>query len=125
MVKVSDDLRVIRAIDDPCSRHILCLTNGEAKSAKELSDACELSLPSTYRRLNRLCESDLLNKRTHVNPEGHHYKLYESDVVSIEVFFTDDEPRVLVKSHRDVLEEYISIWDRQEQSQNGPEDEDA
>lgn len=111
-------------MDDSCSRRILCLTNDEAKSAKELSDACDLSLPSTYRRLNRLCELDLLSKRTHVTADGNHYNLYESEVVSVEVFLLDDEPEAVVKRRRDLVEEYVTLWKGLDESRQQSDDED-
>ncbi|MFC4358002.1 ArsR/SmtB family transcription factor [Halobium salinum] len=68
------------AIEDDCSRTILVVTQEEALSVSELADACGVSEPTVYRRLETLREQELIEERTRIDAEGHHYGIYAATV---------------------------------------------
>lgn len=75
---------------DDCARTILEATATEPMSAEELSDRCDVSTPTVYRRLETLREQDLIDERTHPDEDGHHYKEYAARLDRIVVELTDD-----------------------------------
>lgn len=48
-------------------------------SAGEISETCDIPSSTTYRKLDRLTEADLLQEATAVRSDGHHTTLYEID----------------------------------------------
>ena len=89
-----DDDRDVAAISsllaDECARTILTETATKPLSAKELSERCEVSPPTVYRRLDELEEYNLVNEQTHPDAEGHHYNVYTATLDRIVVELTED-----------------------------------
>lgn len=67
---------VLAALDDADCRAILDATSGEALSASELSEACDLPLSTTYRKLDLLTDAGLLEERTRIRQSGKHANEY-------------------------------------------------
>ena len=63
--------------DADCRTIIRNLT--EPMSAGEISETCDIPSSTTYRKLDRLTEADLLQEATAVRSDGHHTTLYEID----------------------------------------------
>lgn len=51
----------------------------EPMSAGEISETCDIPSSTTYRKLDRLTEADLLEESTAVRSDGHHTTLYDID----------------------------------------------
>lgn len=47
-------------------------------SVKTLGEECDASLPTVYRRVDRLIACGLLAERTEVVADGHHFSKYEA-----------------------------------------------
>jgi DNA-binding transcriptional ArsR family regulator len=78
------DEALLDAFDDAYCRAILDATSERALSAKEISEACELPLSTTYRKLKQLTDADLLDERTRICRTGKHaseYRRVVEDVV--------------------------------------------
>ncbi|GAB7019094.1 winged helix-turn-helix domain-containing protein [Halostagnicola sp. A-GB9-2] len=84
----SDEL--FAQLDDEYARRILVETTGGTRSAKELSDACNASLSTIYRRAERLIDCGLLAEQTIVEEEGNHYSVYEARLDSLTVDLDED-----------------------------------
>lgn len=67
---------VLAALDDADCRAILDATSGEALSASELSEACDLPLSTTYRKIDMLADTGLLEERTRIRQSGKHANEY-------------------------------------------------
>jgi DNA-binding transcriptional ArsR family regulator len=74
---------VFELLDDPHVRTILNAVRDEPRPARELVELCDGSRPTVYRRLDRLETAGLVETHTQVHPDGHHRKLFTSDVESI------------------------------------------
>jgi DNA-binding transcriptional ArsR family regulator len=74
-------------LDDPYARRILVETRADARSAEELSEACDASPSTVYRRVERLQDSDLVEAEQRLDPDGHHYEVYSARLqrVTVEV----------------------------------------
>ncbi|SEO58946.1 Helix-turn-helix domain-containing protein [Halogranum amylolyticum] len=92
-VTVDDDETVqamLDALDDADCRCILAATDGEALSASELSERCDLALSTTYRKLDLLTELDLLSERLRVRRSGKHASEYRRAVDDVTVSVAPD-----------------------------------
>nr|WP_049918866.1 helix-turn-helix domain-containing protein [Haloferax larsenii] len=86
---VVDDQETIdvlfETLDDPDSRRILDATEGNPMSASELAEACDLPLSTTYRKLDRLTDSDLVSKELRICRSGKHTAEYERAIDDVTV----------------------------------------
>lgn len=72
----ADVQRVLEALEDPDCRAILGATADEALSASEVADACDIPLSTTYRKLERLADADLLAEGLRLRRSGKHTTEY-------------------------------------------------
>ncbi|MCY4731813.1 winged helix-turn-helix domain-containing protein [Natronomonas gomsonensis] len=96
------DLEGIAALlEDEHARSILRHTSDEPLSARELMDRCGTSKATTYRRIDRLREHDLIETRQRHDPDGHHCETYVATFEAVTVEFVDGSFEVsLDRSHR-------------------------
>ncbi len=87
---------IYEVLSDDRARQILVATNDAQRSAQDISDICDGSLSSIYRRLDILSEYDLLEKEIRIDQDGHHHSVYEPDFEAIEVQLDDDVIEVTV-----------------------------
>ncbi|MDR5656145.1 helix-turn-helix domain-containing protein [Halodesulfurarchaeum sp. HSR-GB] len=73
----SDCRRIIEHLDDP-------------RTAKELSENCDLPLSTTYRKLDILTEASLLSERTVIQSDGHHTTQYEVAFERVQIGLDED-----------------------------------
>lgn len=67
---------LLGALDDADGRAILDATSEEARSAKEISEICDLPLSTAYRKLDMLMGAGLLEKQTRIRRSGKHANEY-------------------------------------------------
>lgn len=82
-------------------------------SAKSLSDECDASLPTVYRRTERLVACDLLAERTRLTDDGHHYQVYEARLDSLTVELHDEGFRLSVDERHpeDMADRFTDMWE--------------
>jgi len=102
---------VLDTIGDQHARAVLASISRESKSAKELAEACDLSLPTVYRRIELLEEHDLVTDRTRVADDGNHYKVYESNFESTVISLEDDEYKVRIYREDNLPDRFSQLWD--------------
>lgn len=88
-------------IEDEYARAILRHTSEQPLSANELMDRCDASKATTYRRIDRLREHDLLESYQEYDPEGHHYEVYAATLEELSVRLDDGEFVVELDRARD------------------------
>lgn len=69
---------VLDLLSDEYARSILAATSIEPMSAKQLSEQCDASLPTVYRRIEWLQEYELIEEQTKVELTGNHHKVYSA-----------------------------------------------
>ncbi|MFC6974487.1 helix-turn-helix domain-containing protein [Halomicroarcula sp. GCM10025709] len=106
-------VEVLALLDDPYARDILTATSEQPMSAKTLSERCDASLPTVYRRAERLVESGLLEERTEIAEDGHHYSVYEARLRRLAVELEDGTLSVELeeKQEIDVADRFTEMWD--------------
>ena len=84
------DVRAISALlEDEYAHAILVQTSSRELSASQLSEACDASVSTVYRRIERLQEFDMLEERLQLDPDGHHYRTYAARLERIEIELDD------------------------------------
>ncbi|MFB6085493.1 MAG: helix-turn-helix domain-containing protein [Halodesulfurarchaeum sp.] len=97
-VDIPDSQAVFDALEDGDCRRIIEHLE-EPRTAKELSEDCELPLSTTYRKLDILTDASLLSERTVIQSDGHHTTQYEVafEEVTIEL---DEDHRIAIGIQR-------------------------
>jgi predicted transcriptional regulator len=102
---------VLNTIGDEHARTVLAAISREPRPAKELSEACDLSLPTIYRRLELLEEHELITERTAVADDGNHFQVYECNFDSTVITLEDDEYKVRIYRKENVPDRFTKLWD--------------
>ncbi|PSP27369.1 transcriptional regulator [Halobacteriales archaeon QH_2_65_14] len=101
---------ILDTIGDKHARRVLAAISQDPKSAKELAEECDLSLPTVYRRIEMLDEYDLVKDRTLVADDGNHYKVYESNFESTVISLQDDEYQVRIYREENLPDRFSQLW---------------
>jgi len=102
---------ILDTIGDQHARTVLAAISRESRSAKELSQECDLSLPTIYRRLEILEEHDLVTERTSVAEDGNHYNIYECNFDSTVIQLEDQEYKVRIYRKENLPDRFTQLWD--------------
>ncbi|MFC7058461.1 ArsR/SmtB family transcription factor [Halovenus salina] len=102
---------VLDTIGDEHARELLAAISREPRSAKELADECELSLPTVYRRIEMLEEHELVTDQTRVTEDGNEYNVYESDFESTVVTLDNDEYQVRIYRENNLPDRFSQLWE--------------
>lgn len=102
---------ILDTIGDEHARTVLAAISRERRSAKELAEECELSLPTIYRRLELLEDHDLVVERTAVAEDGNHFKVYECNFDSTVIQLQDDEYKVRIYRKENLPDRFTQLWD--------------
>lgn len=102
---------VFELLGDAYVRDILVEAYTEPMSAKELSEACGMSLPTVYRRVEDLTDRDLLLERTRIVADGHHYTTYVANLEGLRVDLEADGFHVQVHRREDPSDRFTRVWE--------------
>lgn len=104
---------VIALLDDEYARMILTKTSEQPMSAKVLSNSCDASLPTIYRRIDRLLDCDLLTEQTEFQEQGRHYSVYEACLEKVTIELDDGEftMTMTTSSKPDPADRFTNIWE--------------
>lgn len=96
---------------DDYARTILVATSREPMSASTLSDRYGMSLPTVYRRVERLQEFDFVVEETEIDPAGgHHRSVYEANLDHLDVDLGDEGFDVQVRLREDAADKFTRLW---------------
>ena len=109
----SDLETVVDLLDDEYARAILTETCNEPMSVSELSDACDSSMSTIYRRVERLSEEALISEHTRPRSDGHHDTVYAANLDRVEIRLRDGELRFdLERRSTDMADQLTRLWGR-------------
>ena len=112
MSEEADLPELLALLDDEYARSILTETSVEPMSASTLSDRCDASLPTIYRRLERLEECGLVTERTEIASDGNHYSVYEARLDTVELSLEEGSFAVDVAYRdEDVADKFTRMWE--------------
>ncbi|WP_201741583.1 ArsR/SmtB family transcription factor [Salinigranum halophilum] len=103
--------KLFALLDDEYARRILAHLDQEPMSATELSERCDASPPTVYRRLDRLQRCGLLTEETRIDDRGNHYAVYESRFEGLAVVMDDGEFVVDLSRRADPADRFTNLWE--------------
>lgn len=101
---------VVGLLDDEYARTILTAVSTEHMSATELADHCDCSLPTAYRRLDRLECAGLVAERTRPRSDGHHDTVYTATLDEVSIRLRDGELELAVDRRDDPAGRLAELW---------------
>jgi DNA-binding transcriptional ArsR family regulator len=106
---------VLDLLSDEYARGILTETSEEPMSAKQLSERCDASLPTVYRRIDKLTDAGLLDERTELRRDGNHYRVYTAMLHRFALELDDGEFSATVERREDrasdVADRFTRMWE--------------
>lgn len=90
---------LLEALDDEACRAILSATGDTPLSASELSEACDLPLSTTYRKLDMLTDAGLLSEGIRIRRSGKHASEYRRAVDEVRIAVGTDSGIELTVGH--------------------------
>ena len=102
--------RVLDTIGDEKARDVLAAVSEEPRSARELGESLDMSLPTVYRRIETLEENDLVRSETYVAEDGNHYDVYESNFDSTVIRLENEQYDVRIYRKENVPDRFASLW---------------
>lgn len=115
-IRVGDETdtdEILALLDDSYAQEILRQTRNNAMSAKELSETCNISISTVYRRAERLVECGLLAERRIPQSDGNHYSMYEARLDELTIRLTDDgfEVTVSERAAGNLADRFTEMWE--------------
>ncbi len=114
-IPVSEDTdlsTLLAVLDDEYARDILTHTSVEPMSASTLSERCDASLPTIYRRLDRLEECHLVTEETELAQDGNHYSVYRANLDRLELSLDEGSFSLeLSYCEEDVADKFTRMWE--------------
>lgn len=80
---------ILDALDDPDCRTIVSVLE-EPMTASEISEASDIPLSTTYRKIDRLTEAELVEEGTEIRPDGQHASTYAVAFEEVVVALTEN-----------------------------------
>lgn len=103
---------VVGLLDDEHVRSILTATSEEALSAKELSERCDISQATVYRRVDQLTNVELVTERTRPRADGHHDTVYVARLDELTIRLQDGQLEFeLDKRGEDIADRLTRLWE--------------
>lgn len=104
-----DPADVFALLDDEYARSILAATSQHPMTATELSEQCQMSLSTVYRRTNALEEVGLLETQTEIDSEGNHKDCYRALLQRLTVELVDGNYKITL-SKTPLTQEYADAF---------------
>jgi DNA-binding transcriptional ArsR family regulator len=102
---------VLDALDDPDCRDIVSVLD-EPMTASEISEASDIPLSTTYRKIDRLKDAQLVYEGTEIRPDGQHASKYEVNFEDVIISLTEgrDFEAEIARRPRTPDQRLESLW---------------
>jgi predicted HTH transcriptional regulator len=102
---------LLTLLGDEQVQAMLRATNRTSMSASMLTDTCDASRATIYRRIDDLLEHDLLTEHLEIDADGNHYKVYKANLEHIDIHLVDGEFEIHVTRREDAADRLSRIWE--------------
>nr|WP_277410217.1 helix-turn-helix domain-containing protein [Natrinema longum] len=106
----SESAEIFQILADEYARKILLAADHGPKTAKTLSEECDASLTTIYRRVSRLQELDLVEEHNTVDADGSHRSKFETSLEELHVDITDGQLSVTLETRDELADNFTSLW---------------
>ena len=100
---------VTQLLGDDCARTILRHTVSEPMTAAQLTERCDASRATVYRRLDDLVERELLVEATTPDLDGHHRTAYAANLDRFVVDLDEDGFELTVRKRDRAADRFTSF----------------
>ena len=101
---------VFHVLADDYSRRILLAADEQPRTAKDLSEICDVSLATIYRRVSTLEEYELVDERSTVDADGAHRRKYETTLEALHVEISDGELEGSMTTGDELADNFTDLW---------------
>ncbi|AAG19493.1 winged helix-turn-helix domain-containing protein [Halobacterium salinarum] len=99
-------------LDDEHARAILAAASRDPMSATQLSETCDASTATVYRRIDDLTELGLLEESINVRSDGNHHSVYRATLTQFTLELDDGEFTTEVECEtEDVADRFTRMWE--------------
>ncbi len=106
----TDPPALFQTLADEYARAILVAADQEWMTAKALSQACDASLSTVYRRLATLDERGLVEERTTVDSDRTHRREYKTSLERLSVEVSDGAMTVTLETRDELADSFTALW---------------
>lgn len=106
----ADPSDIFQALADEYARRILVAADGNPMTAKDLSERCDASLTTVYRRVSMLQDHGLVEKRRTVGADGSHRSVFETTLEGFTVELADGTLEMTVETRDELADNFVSLW---------------
>lgn len=103
---------VVGLLDDDYARAILAAASEERRSAKELAEAIDASLPTVYRRVDDLVDAGLLEEETELRSDGNHHSVYVTALDRVTLSLDEGTYEMQLERTTDVADRFTDMYER-------------
>ncbi|TYL37453.1 transcriptional regulator [Natronococcus pandeyae] len=101
---------IFQILADDYARKILLAADNGPKTAKTLSEECDASLTTIYRRVSTLQEHGLIEERHTVDSDGSHRSEFETALEELHVDISDGQLSLTVETRDELADNFTSLW---------------
>lgn len=101
---------VFDVIGDQLTRQILVAASERPMSAEEIATTFDTSTPTVYRRLDAMLEHDLLEEHQEIDPDGNHYKTFETALRRVAIEIEDGEYTIKFEMRGGLVDQFSAFW---------------
>ena len=95
---------------DDYSRMILLAADEEPRTAKDLSNLCDVSLTTVYRRISTLQEHDLISVHSTIGSGGEHKRLFKTTIEAFHVEISEGDLELSVETRNELADNFTKLW---------------
>lgn len=106
----SDSAEIFQILADEYSRKILLAADHDPKNAKTLSEECDASLTTIYRRVSTLQDHGLIEERRTVDSDGSHRSEFQTTLKELHVDITDGQISLTVETRDELADNFTALW---------------
>lgn len=106
----SDSAEIFQILADEYSRKILLAADHGPKNAKTLSEECDASLTTIYRRVSTLQDLGLIEERQTVDSDGSHRSEFQTTLKELHVDITDGQISLTVETRDELADNFTALW---------------
>lgn len=107
----SDSAEIFQILADEYARKILLAADRDGpKTAKTLSEECDASLTTVYRRVSTLQEHDLIEEHRTVDSDGSHRSKFQTALEELHVDITDGQLSLTIETRDELADNFTSLW---------------
>ncbi len=105
-----DSVDIFQLLADEYARKILLAADSGPKTAKTLSEECDASLTTIYRRVSVLQEHELVEEHHTVDSDGSHRSEFETSLEELHVKISDGKLSLTVETRDELADNFTSLW---------------